>query len=294
MSFHVAYDKETRGDQCKDQPLYCDASYSPITGYISFDDDNDDDDVEKDEEDKEEEEHLALADPSAVPTDDPETMTTVDQGMSIEEIERVVAQPEVANTIELSMHVGIKKALLQDDCTRAESNRNINQTRGTEQKYMEKEFSIFLAYVTAKEVEDKSEKEGLGRASSFVLDNEYSNRSGTNGAPACPSTGTCIYYSSSEMKELSEQRLYLSWGLGQGFIRTQSLHPGSVAGLVLVSKEGWIILTEVGEAQILDPELIQETTEKIVQIKQRMQAAHDWQKSYADLKRKPMEFQVVE
>nr|GFB82955.1 reverse transcriptase domain-containing protein [Tanacetum cinerariifolium] len=42
--------------------------------------------------------------------------------------------------------------------------------------------------------------------------------------------------------------------------------------------------TEVGEAQILDPELIQETTKKIVQIKQRIQAAHDRQKSYADLK----------
>nr|GFC52535.1 putative reverse transcriptase domain-containing protein [Tanacetum cinerariifolium] len=50
--------------------------------------------------------------------------------------------------------------------------------------------------------------------------------------------------------------------------------------------------TEVGEAQILGPELIQETTEKIVQIKQRMQVARDRQKSYADLKRKPMEFQV--
>ncbi|GJZ54505.1 putative reverse transcriptase domain-containing protein [Tanacetum coccineum] len=50
--------------------------------------------------------------------------------------------------------------------------------------------------------------------------------------------------------------------------------------------------TEVGEAQILGPELIQETTKKIVQIKQRMQAARDRQKSYADLKRKPMEFQV--
>ncbi|GJR52318.1 putative reverse transcriptase domain-containing protein [Tanacetum coccineum] len=50
--------------------------------------------------------------------------------------------------------------------------------------------------------------------------------------------------------------------------------------------------TEVREAQILGPELIQETTEKIVQIKQRMQAARNRQKSYADLKRKPMEFQV--
>ncbi|GJR22322.1 reverse transcriptase domain-containing protein [Tanacetum coccineum] len=50
--------------------------------------------------------------------------------------------------------------------------------------------------------------------------------------------------------------------------------------------------TEVREAQILGPELIQETTEKIIQIKQRMKAARDRQKSYADLKRKPMEFQV--
>nr|GFD19114.1 putative reverse transcriptase domain-containing protein [Tanacetum cinerariifolium] len=50
--------------------------------------------------------------------------------------------------------------------------------------------------------------------------------------------------------------------------------------------------TEVGEAQILGPELIQETTKKIVQIKQRMQVAHDRQKSYADLKCKPMKFQV--
>nr|GEZ87391.1 putative reverse transcriptase domain-containing protein [Tanacetum cinerariifolium] len=50
--------------------------------------------------------------------------------------------------------------------------------------------------------------------------------------------------------------------------------------------------TKVGEAQILGTELIQETTEKILQIKQRMQAARDRQKSYADLKRNPMEFQV--
>nr|GEV69391.1 putative reverse transcriptase domain-containing protein [Tanacetum cinerariifolium] len=50
--------------------------------------------------------------------------------------------------------------------------------------------------------------------------------------------------------------------------------------------------TEVGGAQVLGPELIQETTKKIVQIKQRMQAARNRQKSYADLKHKPMKFQV--
>ncbi|GKA82490.1 putative reverse transcriptase domain-containing protein [Tanacetum coccineum] len=49
---------------------------------------------------------------------------------------------------------------------------------------------------------------------------------------------------------------------------------------------------EVGEAQLTGPEMIQETTEKIVLIKQRIQAAQDRQKSYADLKRKPMAFEV--
>ncbi|GJV64789.1 putative reverse transcriptase domain-containing protein [Tanacetum coccineum] len=49
---------------------------------------------------------------------------------------------------------------------------------------------------------------------------------------------------------------------------------------------------EVGQVQLTGPEIVQETTEKIIQIKQRIQAAHDRQKSYADLKRKPMEFKV--
>ncbi|GJT19000.1 putative reverse transcriptase domain-containing protein [Tanacetum coccineum] len=49
---------------------------------------------------------------------------------------------------------------------------------------------------------------------------------------------------------------------------------------------------EVGEVQLTGPEIVQETTEKIIQIKQIIQAVHDRQKCYADLKRKPMEFQV--
>nr|GEY97704.1 putative reverse transcriptase domain-containing protein [Tanacetum cinerariifolium] len=49
---------------------------------------------------------------------------------------------------------------------------------------------------------------------------------------------------------------------------------------------------EVGDAQLTGPELIHETTEKIVQIKQRIQAARDNQKSYADVRCKPLEFQV--
>nr|GEU64093.1 putative reverse transcriptase domain-containing protein [Tanacetum cinerariifolium] len=49
---------------------------------------------------------------------------------------------------------------------------------------------------------------------------------------------------------------------------------------------------EVGDAQLTDPELLHETTEKIVQIKQRIQVARDHQKSYVDVRRKPLEFQV--
>nr|GEY79467.1 putative reverse transcriptase domain-containing protein [Tanacetum cinerariifolium] len=47
---------------------------------------------------------------------------------------------------------------------------------------------------------------------------------------------------------------------------------------------------EVGDAQLTGPELIHETTEKIAQIKQRIQAARDRQKSYDDVRRKPLEF----
>nr|GEU85586.1 reverse transcriptase domain-containing protein [Tanacetum cinerariifolium] len=49
---------------------------------------------------------------------------------------------------------------------------------------------------------------------------------------------------------------------------------------------------EVRYAQLTSPKLIHETTVKIVQIKQRIQAARDHQKSYANMRRKPLEFQV--
>ncbi|GKA10359.1 putative reverse transcriptase domain-containing protein [Tanacetum coccineum] len=49
---------------------------------------------------------------------------------------------------------------------------------------------------------------------------------------------------------------------------------------------------EVGDAQLTGPAIIHETTEKIIQIKSRIQAARDRQKSYANIRRKPMVFQV--
>ncbi|GKA60319.1 putative reverse transcriptase domain-containing protein [Tanacetum coccineum] len=53
-----------------------------------------------------------------------------------------------------------------------------------------------------------------------------------------------------------------------------------------------ILWAEVGEGQLIGPEIVQETTEKISQIKDRLKAARDRQKSYADRRRKPLEFSV--
>ncbi|GJW65386.1 putative reverse transcriptase domain-containing protein [Tanacetum coccineum] len=51
-------------------------------------------------------------------------------------------------------------------------------------------------------------------------------------------------------------------------------------------------LAEVRQGQLIGPELVQETTKKISQIKNRLKVARDHQKSYADKRRKPLEFSV--
>src|ERR1043165_8061967 len=53
-----------------------------------------------------------------------------------------------------------------------------------------------------------------------------------------------------------------------------------------------VCCSEVGETQITGPELIQETTDKIHRIRENLQVARSRQKSYADQRRKPLEFQV--
>ncbi|GJX59934.1 putative reverse transcriptase domain-containing protein [Tanacetum coccineum] len=53
-----------------------------------------------------------------------------------------------------------------------------------------------------------------------------------------------------------------------------------------------ICWAEVGYSQLTGPEIIHETTKKIIQIKSRIQSTRDRQKSYADVRRKPLEFQV--
>ncbi|GKA22227.1 putative reverse transcriptase domain-containing protein [Tanacetum coccineum] len=52
---------------------------------------------------------------------------------------------------------------------------------------------------------------------------------------------------------------------------------------------GWDrYLPLVGDVQLTGPEIVHETTEKIIQIKSRIQVARDCQKSYADVRRNPI------
>nr|GEV48806.1 putative reverse transcriptase domain, ribonuclease H-like domain, aspartic peptidase domain protein [Tanacetum cinerariifolium] len=53
-----------------------------------------------------------------------------------------------------------------------------------------------------------------------------------------------------------------------------------------------ICWSEVRDSQLTGLELIRETSEKIVQIKNQLLTARSRQKSYADVRRKPMEFEV--
>ena len=53
-----------------------------------------------------------------------------------------------------------------------------------------------------------------------------------------------------------------------------------------------ICWTEVGESSITGPDLIRDTSEKVILIRQRLLTAHSRQKSYADVRHRPLEFEV--
>ncbi|GJW62552.1 putative reverse transcriptase domain-containing protein [Tanacetum coccineum] len=53
-----------------------------------------------------------------------------------------------------------------------------------------------------------------------------------------------------------------------------------------------VLWAEIGDSGLIGPELVQETTDKVVVIRDRLKAARDRQKSYTDNRRKPLEFQV--
>ncbi|GJU17750.1 hypothetical protein Tco_1145716 [Tanacetum coccineum] len=64
----------------------------------------------------------------------------------------------------------------------------------------------------------------------------------------------------------------------------------------LASSSGWtkspVLWAEIGESSLTGPELVLDTTDKVVLIKEKLKAARDRQKSYVDNRRKPLEFEV--
>nr|GEW45369.1 RNA-directed DNA polymerase homolog [Tanacetum cinerariifolium] len=80
--------------------------------------------------------------------------------------------------------------------------------------------------------------------------------------------------------------LALLKGVENFIVYCDALHKG--LGAVLMQNEK----AEVRDAQLTGPEIIHKTTEKVIQIKSRIQAARDRQKSYTGVRRKPLEFQV--
>ncbi|GKE89009.1 hypothetical protein Tco_1566484, partial [Tanacetum coccineum] len=64
----------------------------------------------------------------------------------------------------------------------------------------------------------------------------------------------------------------------------------------LASSSGWtklpVLWAKIGEGSLIGPELVQETNDKVVVIKEKLKAVKDRQKSYVDNRRKPLEFEV--
>ncbi|GKD15151.1 putative reverse transcriptase domain-containing protein [Tanacetum coccineum] len=53
-----------------------------------------------------------------------------------------------------------------------------------------------------------------------------------------------------------------------------------------------VLWVEIGKSSLIGPELVPETTDKVVLIKEKLKGARDHQKSYADNRRKSLEFDV--
>nr|GEZ93122.1 putative reverse transcriptase domain-containing protein [Tanacetum cinerariifolium] len=64
---------------------------------------------------------------------------------------------------------------------------------------------------------------------------------------------------------------------------------------VIVFGGSWMSLVlwaEIGKSRLIGPEIVQETTNKVVLIKEKLKAARDHQKSHTDNRRMPLEFEV--
>ncbi|GJU45074.1 putative reverse transcriptase domain-containing protein [Tanacetum coccineum] len=78
----------------------------------------------------------------------------------------------------------------------------------------------------------------------------------------------------------------------EDMLRTCVIDFGGSWDVHLPLAESAVLWAEIGKIRMIGPELVQETTDKVVLIKERLKAVRDHQKSYADNRRKPLEFEV--
>ncbi|KAJ9544849.1 hypothetical protein OSB04_024556 [Centaurea solstitialis] len=75
----------------------------------------------------------------------------------------------------------------------------------------------------------------------------------------------------------------------EDMLRACVLEFGALYGHKCRSPLNWL---EVGESRLIRPDIVQETTDKIKMVQEKLKAARDRQKSYADNRRKPLEFHI--
>nr|GEW58170.1 reverse transcriptase domain-containing protein [Tanacetum cinerariifolium] len=95
-------------------------------------------------------------------------------------------------------------------------------------------------------------------------------------------------------KPLRVQALVMTIGLNlpKKILSAQSIKAALFKALYRHKCRSPICWAEVGDSQLTGLEIIHETTKKIVQTKSHIQATRDHQKSYADVRQKPIKFQV--
>ncbi|GJW23201.1 putative reverse transcriptase domain-containing protein [Tanacetum coccineum] len=79
--------------------------------------------------------------------------------------------------------------------------------------------------------------------------------------------------------------MYLLWVSLIGDVRTLMIDEAHAS-------RSHVLWAEIREIRSIGPELVQETTDKVIVIRDRLKAARDCQKSYVGNMRKPLEFQV--
>nr|GEV76749.1 putative reverse transcriptase domain-containing protein [Tanacetum cinerariifolium] len=210
-----------------------------------------------------------------------EAMTTINQGMSLAEVEQFIAQ-RVTNAIETIAIYETKTRMAHESMNQTKQQEG-NIVEDTNNKRKENDPMDELARLYLEEVVTRHEK-----PVSIICDHDPRLINRVKGPFTLEDMlrACMIYFRNGWERPLPLVKFSYNNSY-HASIKAASFN--TLYGRKCQSPVCW---AEVEDAQLTGPELIHETTEKIIQIKQRIQAAYDHQKSYADVRRKPLEFHV--